>query len=747
MDNKIKLKDFQKECLKKLFELSYNDDNMQNPKEILLKSPTGSGKTIIMIHYINQYLSDNSNAVAIWLTPGNADLEVQSKDKMDKYIKGRTTKLLKNVIEDGFERGDTCFINWESVTRKGNNAIDETEKNNLYQRIKEAHCDGIEFLVIVDEQHSNQTALADDLRKRFKPVLSIGISATIKEKEGKGFCEIKESDVIAEKLITKFVAINENVEDEKKIDKPTNYLIDLALNKQNEIYQAFLKQNLDIMPLILIQLKNKNEEEYEEIYKYLLKKIRKEEIGIRLDKVKENIRDIENNDSKIKVMIMKQATSIGWDCPRAKILVKMREKMNDIFTIQTIGRIRRSINATHYSDDILNTSFLYTYDKDFTNDVTKLFEESTKNKKIVYLKDEFQSFEIPKETKKEIYDTRINKEDIELFNRFFSNKYHLTKNNYEKNKVLLSQKYVFSSDVLFKTKKGVSTTTNELSKNLKDIEVKINAKERNMERELNLAILEIGAKSGILDRTRLKTLLKYLFLNKILNKYSILKMNRTDFTAFIINNKAILKEDVFEAVKSRYRQLELNERNINNGLFSFPLKNIITVLDEKTYKKQTNSNITFMKKNVYNCFPSNVDLSTPEAMFLEYAEKSNKIKWIYKNGENDSQYFSILYLDNDKKYNTFYPDFILKDVYNQIWIIETKGGENVDESTRNIDKILTPIKYSTLQRFCKKNNYKYAFVRDKILKGKLPILKILYDTDIYYDKLEDEHWKDISDIL
>ena len=33
---------------------------------------------------------------------------------------------------------------------------------------------------------------------------------------------------------------------------------------------------------------------------------------------------------------MKQAISTGWDCPRAKILVKLRENMTETFETQTI---------------------------------------------------------------------------------------------------------------------------------------------------------------------------------------------------------------------------------------------------------------------------------------------------------------------------------------------------------------------------------------------------------------------------
>ena len=132
----IILKEFQKKCILDL--LDATSTNKSN--EILIKSPTGSGKTIIMVNFINQYLENiDDKAIFIWFTPGIGDLEEQSKSKMEQYIPNRNTKTIKEVLQNGFDAGDTCFINWEVVTKKGNNAISKTEKNNLFERIDEVN--------------------------------------------------------------------------------------------------------------------------------------------------------------------------------------------------------------------------------------------------------------------------------------------------------------------------------------------------------------------------------------------------------------------------------------------------------------------------------------------------------------------------------------------------------------------------------------------------------------------------------
>lgn len=77
----MELKEFQLNAVKSLFEA------MDKPvRDIILKSPTGSGKTIILTYFMHQYIQSYPKTVFVWLTPGKGNLEEQSKAKMDKYI-------------------------------------------------------------------------------------------------------------------------------------------------------------------------------------------------------------------------------------------------------------------------------------------------------------------------------------------------------------------------------------------------------------------------------------------------------------------------------------------------------------------------------------------------------------------------------------------------------------------------------------------------------------------------------------
>lgn len=54
---------------------------MEKPnRDIILKSCTGSGKTIILTHFMDEQFKSNYKLVFVWLTPGKGNLEEQRKN-------------------------------------------------------------------------------------------------------------------------------------------------------------------------------------------------------------------------------------------------------------------------------------------------------------------------------------------------------------------------------------------------------------------------------------------------------------------------------------------------------------------------------------------------------------------------------------------------------------------------------------------------------------------------------------------
>ena len=347
----MKLKEFQLKAVKDLFEA------MDEPnRDIILKSPTGSGKTIILTYFMHQYIQSYSKTVFVWLTPGKGNLEEQSKEKMDKYIHASQTKLLSDVMTSGFEENDSVFINWEKLTKKGNNALKDSERTNFLEHIQHALNDGLRFIIIVDESHQNSTAKADELIQYFHTDKIIRCSATPKGIKNALVIEIPEEEVIAAGLIKKMLIINEDFPQTVDTESQTSFLLEKAYAKQRELRAEFAKRDVDINPLMIVQIPDKSQLLQDEVERWFEAQginYENQQLAVWLDKQHENLENITDENAKQVAVIIKQAVATGWDCPRAHILVKLRENMDETFEIQTIGRIRRMPEAKHYENIFL----------------------------------------------------------------------------------------------------------------------------------------------------------------------------------------------------------------------------------------------------------------------------------------------------------------------------------------------------------------------------------------------------------
>ena len=150
----LNLFDFQEKAVLNLLDISTDSNSKQT---VVMKAPTGAGKTIILIGYVDEYLNNvNSNTAVIWLCPGKGDLEEQSRQKMISVAPHRKTQNLFDTLQNGFEPESTTFINWELVTKRGNTAIKDSERKNLFDRIADTHRKNIDFIVIIDEEQYNK---------------------------------------------------------------------------------------------------------------------------------------------------------------------------------------------------------------------------------------------------------------------------------------------------------------------------------------------------------------------------------------------------------------------------------------------------------------------------------------------------------------------------------------------------------------------------------------------------------------
>lgn len=725
----FKLKDFQEKCVEELLEQTVFGEK----KEILIQAPTGSGKTVILLEYIDRFLLEHKNYVFIWLTPGSGELEEQSQNKMKKLLQNRSTKTLADVLNNGFEEQDTAFINWENVTKKGNTALKELEKSNLYDRVENARSEGMKFIVIVDEEHRNKTEKAENITNLFNPEYIVRVSATTKRNDEAYNIKINEMEVINSGLITKSLYINQGIENNIVLNDEIEYLLKLAINKRREIRNACTENGISYNPLVIIQLPSMSEDLIEQIEQYLGKEGFTYDNGllaIWLADRKENIEDISENNAKQCFLIMKQAISTGWDCPRAKVLVKIRENMHEDFEIQTLGRIRRMPEAKHYGNEVLDNCYLYTFDDEYTESVKHELGRHASNVKSLFVKDEFRNFKLYKEIKNTDADNFAPREAFQAIYEYFTKEYDLT--TVDENKEKLSKKgYNFNQNITNDVLQGNAIEINK--KNFtKSEKIRIQSTVDTYKNGLDLrhSINVIASKIGMIYQY-LSPILQRLFLGNVEFSQKILKLNKKEFYAFIINNERKLEYDILDAViQKREQRVKLQTEFKKVEEFRFPER--ITV----KYDKKDQS-LKEMSKNVYYGYPSTTLKSQSESKFEKYCEQSDKVKFWYKNGESSDDFFSIVYLDKMNKAWTFYPDYIVGDTAGNIWIIETKGGQDAYGYSKNID-IKVENKYQALKVYAEKYNLKWGFIRD------IDDLIFISNSDEYVEDMKDNSWTNVK---
>ena len=729
----IKLKDFQINTVNKLLDAT----SIGSKKEVLLQAPTGSGKTIILLSYIEEYLKENNKMVFVWLTPGKGDLEEQSRKKMIKFLPHHHTKNIQDVLLQGFEAKDTAFINWETITKKDNNALKEAERKNLYERVREAHNNGYKFIIIVDEEHLNKTVKAEAILQYMNPEYIVRVSATTKTNKEAEFIKIDELEVINAGLITRALYINENVSNQTTLSNEHEYLLDLAINKRKAIKDEYIKLGVQVNPLIIIQVPSKSNDLIKQIEKILEERnytYDRKNLAIWLSDRKENIEDIENNESNQAVLIMKQAISTGWDCPRAKILVKLRDNMSEDFETQTIGRIRRMPQAHHYDNVLLDNCYLYTFDEKYETAVKQELGSNAYDTKVIFLKNEYKNFTLKKITFDNAFDGFDERQTFNILHEYYIEKYKLTSNKKNNKTILEANGYVFKDtiDNYIVQDKIVRINSDELQ-NANRIKVSSTVTTNKNGFELRHSINVISSKIGMrYDRTRLM-LERMFFRGKLFTK-KFVDLSLIEFYAFVINNEDILKHDFQEAVSQKSRQMKMKFDELKILDWKAPEMDYIKY-DPKM--KDT----TIYEKSIYMNYPNSTIKSKSERMFEFFCEHNENIKWFYKNGESSSDYFSIVYVDAVNHKWHFYPDFIVCDKDNKIWIIETKGGENADGESKNID-IKVENKFEALKEYANKYNVNWGFVRDYDKNESLYICNTEYTED-----MENDNWMLLKNIF
>ncbi len=727
----MELKEFQLNAVKSLFEA------MAIPtRDIILKSPTGSGKTIILTYFMHQYIQSFPKTVFVWLTPGKGNLEEQSKAKMDKYIHASQTKLLSDVMTAGFEENDSVFINWEKLTKKGNNALKDSERTNFLEHIQHALNDGIRFVIIVDESHQNNTIKADEIIQYFHTDKIIRCSATPKGIAKAEIIDISEEEVIAAGLIKKMLVINQDFPQTIETEDQTAFLLERALQKQRELRAAFLQNDTDINPLIVIQIPNKSESLQDGVERYLETQgltYENGQLAVWLSNQHENLEGIDEPNAATSAVIIKQAVATGWDCPRAHILVKLRDNMDETFEIQTIGRIRRMPEAKHYGSDLLDSCYLYTLDEKFTAGVKMALDKGALNACTLFLKNEYKDITLTSEQRTMVTSTRNPQKALQAIVAYAGQELGIGTDKTENRTRLQTAGYELSENIVKHTLSGETATLDFAAADMNAIAVTEKLNTHTHGRDYHQKVGKIGLEIGM-EYSYMNTIIRKLFDKNFKYSRKILALEPRGVYAFVINNADRLRHLVREAMAYELAQLQFEIQQKSFYEFRIPQACLFTYNgDAKTQ--------LIMKKNVYqNYLSSAAPRSMPEVKFEKFCERSDSVEWWYKNGDKGNEYFSIVYVDNSNRQKLFYPDYIIS-VNGELWIIETKGGFDRSGNSQDID-LYTPKKFGVLKVYLEEHGLKGGIVRNDATTDELCICM-----DHYSDDIGSDDWQVLESVL
>jgi type III restriction enzyme len=355
---------------------------VQRQEKVVFKAPTGAGKTIVMCETLydfstqiktNNYLQ-NRNFAYIWLAPN--ELHYQSLTSFRTFFEdSRVIRPItfNDITDDKLLPHDLLFLNWQSISNEGNILIRENETGrNLPNFINTTKIDGTEIIVIIDEAHLYGTKGEKALQvlRLLDAKIEIDISATPLTRSDYEVI-IKRQEVVNAQMIKKGVHLNPNIsQTQQGKDDADIALLKTALAKRKELAYYYEAIGEKINPLLLVQLPSETQKLTEsdneiktKVVEYLATQgltMQNHRVAIWLSNDKVNLEGIEQPNNMVDVLLFKQAIALGWDCPRAAVLVAFRELNHPSFSIQTLGRILRMPQQKHYVNEALNYGYVFT---------------------------------------------------------------------------------------------------------------------------------------------------------------------------------------------------------------------------------------------------------------------------------------------------------------------------------------------------------------------------------------------------
>ncbi len=745
--------------------LNYQQSAVENAIEFLkdnddfnFQSPTGSGKTFIIADIIDKYLENeilnNKPTTFLFIAPSTGKLDYQGYEKITKYLEdqwvsgfstnyiGIKDKVIKgSYLEniDYFQQNNVYFLGWSLFGKNTKIMNIESERNDLHKVISNTKMQNINIVLIIDEAHrevkiANIAEMKKIVMKSLNPIKTIKISATLDIKPD---YKISLEEVIEECSIKKMVEIHGESSSLifDKYTGETERLILSAIEQQKKIKKEYFKKNIEINPLLTIQIPNKIVVDKDiDTEDYLLKNIEVllEKEGYKKDfnyalwldknKTRKTKGEIVASDSPIEILIFKQAIAIGWDIPRANMLVRIRETKKDSFNIQTLGRIMRNPFFKFYDNAYIDHAFVFTKDENYKNFIKK---------EIFYIEKE--------ETLKLGRSERSINKNIKL------NKIIINDKNIDQTEMvdIISKKIIdmeeFTRYLEFEHKKQSDPNSKHSSQDVfQENQDKI-AEKLNENIASQQKLIFNGDNISLFDLyIKYKTVISNNYLTQqIMNKIS-LEIKNIKIKQFYWATYYNFNHSFFSLNSQNYSMQEI----INQEIYKYQKDRSQTNVEEyvlPTHYLTSNKYFDVVPWDNYNTFDATLKINKPPLSQNEHEfckeirsilKSSEKQMHLFRNGTGEQDFY-INYFNNISKSSKFFPDFILiNEASKKMIIIEVKGrnDEDIDKETQNkmnklhkaIDKISNKNPYTVVAGYKafynnSKNDMEYIGKNDKYI--------------------------------
>lgn len=693
-------------------------------KTLVFKAPTGSGKTVMasqLLADLTEELQSRGDSpyqqvAFIWIAPNK--LHQQSYFKMKNYF--TETRLLKPVMYEEIDQsegtikpGEILFVNWESINKEKNVIVRDSEQNSsLYEITRRTQEEqGLPIIVVIDEEHLFWSRSADKSAKvlqKINPKVEIRISATPKTNADHKVTVSRE-EVVKEEMIKKQVVLNPDITKNYNDENELNiHLIKCALEKRRLLAEAYKKEGTNINPLLLIQLPNDTSETMTsedaaiaDQVKTYLKEIKNittdnKKLAVWLSGEKENLEGLEQPDNMTEVLLFKQAIALGWDCPRAAVLLIFRKLQSNQFTIQTVGRILRMPEQKFYKNDLLNVGYVYTdISKDQIQIVAEDMDYLNKDALQAIRRDNLQNvalqsyYSVYKSSDRNRLGPDFKKELIDCFSRNWLVKWQQfsfsfddeetqepepPQNFAEQNRKQVEQNLHIKFDVL---RLGVQVPENIVFQNeLGIIDVEDNRHEfaKSAGEVRRIYIDYCRSLLGSFEKAHSTDVLAGYLLQAMEELFELFE---TDAMKVILYhaNKPKFTEIIEKALNNYERKLQERQRKAKDRAFE---QYTWEVPAERLYKESTHHVMSKVEEHALLPFIELNTVSTPERRFSEFLEANREyIDWWYKNGDEGKQHYSIPYENSQEEKSLFYVDFVVRMKNGQVFLFDTKT-ENSD---------------------------------------------------------------------